>query len=236
MKDLVSMGAKSMKVSDAGEIRHRGFTLIELLVAMVIASIVMAGIFSVYAGLTKSYTTQNVAADVQQTMRATINLMVDDIMMAGLDPQNSGEFGFERAEKKVEDNNTEIWLSFKLDKPEDDNNTFSGSYEAGREEWITYKYDSALGVVSQCFDANDCDCSDAANQFIENVTAFELRYLNGSDEDFIDDLGYSYPLTAAEMGDIRQVVITIKVEEPAGRAGTVNRTYSTRVRFRNIGL
>jgi hypothetical protein len=37
-------------------------------------------------------------------------------------------------------------------------------------------------------------------------------------------------------GDIRTVLITLTVLEPAGRSKTVERTYSSRVRLRNIGL
>ena len=46
----------------------RGFTLVEMLVALAMASIVLAVIFAVFAGLTRSYTTQNVAAEVQQAV------------------------------------------------------------------------------------------------------------------------------------------------------------------------
>ena len=70
MKDLISIDSKSKKVSDAGGIQASGFTLIEMLVALAVSSIIMAGIYSVNATLTRSYTTQNVAADVQQAVRA----------------------------------------------------------------------------------------------------------------------------------------------------------------------
>ena len=53
MKDLISIDLKSKKVSDAGGMRDRGFTLVELLVTMVVSSIIMAAIYSVYAGLTR---------------------------------------------------------------------------------------------------------------------------------------------------------------------------------------
>jgi hypothetical protein len=42
------------------------------------------------------------------------------------------------------------------------------------------------------------------------------------------------PTTARE--EIRIVEISMTVQLPAGQAGTVSRTYSTRVRCRNIGL
>ena len=84
MKNLLSIPFKSMPGSGAGRSRDRGFTLIELLVTLVISSIVMAAIYSVYAGLTRSYTTQNALADAQQAVRASVDIMAEDIMMAGL--------------------------------------------------------------------------------------------------------------------------------------------------------
>jgi len=76
---------------------ERGFTLVELLVALVIMSIVSAAIYGMFALYKKSYTTQNVSADVQQSVRAAVELMVQDIRQAGLDPTNSNNFGIEEA-------------------------------------------------------------------------------------------------------------------------------------------
>jgi hypothetical protein len=58
--------------------------------------------------------------------------------------------------------------------------------------------------------------------------------------DNVSNLGFTYldeedgvPTDAA---DIRTVVITMTVEDPAGRGGIMRRTYSARVRCRNLGL
>jgi hypothetical protein len=40
----------------------------------------------------------------------------------------------------------------------------------------------------------------------------------------------------AQRAAIRTVAVTLSVREPAGRSGTVTRTYAARVRLRNIGL
>jgi type IV pilus assembly protein PilW len=64
----------------------KGFTLIELLITMAIVSIVLAAVISMYAGLSKSYTTETARATAQQDIRSAIALMVQDIRLAGLDP------------------------------------------------------------------------------------------------------------------------------------------------------
>lgn len=229
MKDLISIDLKSKKVSDAGGMRDRGFTLVELLVTMVVSSIIMAAIYSVYAGLTRSYTTQNVAADVQQAVRATIDFMAEDIMMAGLlayqeDYANDPE---------ISTAGSEI-MTFTADRnmDGDTNDDF---------EDLTYRLD---GTELKQKDNN----SGIEETFIDNVFNFEFRYFreNAADtptdndlingRDLINYHGGSDPLVPADRPDIRTVQISITVEEPAGMGGPVQRTFTTRVRCRNAGF
>lgn len=77
--------------------KQTGLTLIELMVALACASLVMAAIVGVYAAVSKSYTTQNVAADIQQVVRATVDYMAEDIMMVGINPNEIANVGFQEA-------------------------------------------------------------------------------------------------------------------------------------------
>jgi prepilin-type N-terminal cleavage/methylation domain-containing protein len=230
MKDLISMGLKSMQASDAGGIRHRGFTLVELLVTMVIASIVMAAIFSVYAALTRSYTTQNAAADVQQAVRATIDFMAEDIMMAGLtNPEE--DYGATAVGISVAGTTT---ISFNADRNMDGDTDAADNFEN-----ITY----AL-VGNQLLITDDSGTA----PLIGNVVNLQFRYFRENDADTPtnNDLTNGYdlinyhlggdPLGADDRADIRTVEILITVEEPAGREGVIQRTYSTRIRRRNADL
>ena len=98
MKDnLISVYLKIHRSLTSNHTAEKGFSLIELMMAIAIASIVLAGIYSVHASLTRSYTTQTVTAEIQQTIRAGIDFMVEDIMMAGLDSTNSSGAGIELA-------------------------------------------------------------------------------------------------------------------------------------------
>ncbi len=63
-----------------------GFTLIELMIAMVIFSIVMVSVYGVYIAYSRTATVQNSSAAAQQGVRLGIDLMVQDIRMAGFDP------------------------------------------------------------------------------------------------------------------------------------------------------
>jgi prepilin-type N-terminal cleavage/methylation domain-containing protein len=63
--------------------KARGITLIELLIALVISSILIAGIYRTFIQQQKSYATQDQVADMQQNVRVAINRMMREIRMAG---------------------------------------------------------------------------------------------------------------------------------------------------------
>jgi len=218
MKDQVSMGTKSTKASDAGHIRYRGFTLIELMVTMAVASIVMAAVFSVYTALSRSYTTQNAYAAAQQNVRAIINLVVDDIMMAGFDPEHKAGAGFEEAKNdRMEFTSNRNWKGDGISKVKNTKIDDDEPYER-----IIYEYDG-----SQISYRKD---DSGLQTLIDKVVDLSFLYLDANG----NPLGN--PVPGANLDDIRTVVISITVEEPAGREGMIERTYTTQVRCRNMGI
>jgi len=195
---------------DSRSIRTRGFTLVELLVAMAVGAIVLTAIYSVYGGLTRSYTTQNVTADMQQVVRAGIDFMVEDIIRAGLNPQEAAGIGIATA--------TSTSIRFTADR------NMNGTIDAGNSEDITYLYDTAINRLDQFLDGAD------RQPFIDNVTSMTFMYLDADGNDLGD------PVASADLDDIRTIVISITVQEPAGRQGLISRTYSTHFRCRNLGI
>jgi prepilin-type N-terminal cleavage/methylation domain-containing protein len=63
--------------------KAKGITLIELLIALVISSILIAGIYRTFIQQQKSYATQEQVADMQQNVRVSINRMMREIRMTG---------------------------------------------------------------------------------------------------------------------------------------------------------
>ena len=68
----------------------KGFTLIELLVAMAITGIISVAIFTAFQSQQKSYLIQDQVAEMQQNLRAAMDIMVREIRMAGYDPTRLG--------------------------------------------------------------------------------------------------------------------------------------------------
>lgn len=67
----------------------KGFTFIELLVAVAISSFVLLLVTQVFISGNKMNTIQENVASVQQDIKAAMDIMSTDIMMAGLDPTGS---------------------------------------------------------------------------------------------------------------------------------------------------
>ncbi|WP_319547566.1 PilW family protein [Desulfogranum marinum] len=66
--------------------QEAGFTLIELLVALLLSAFIMAGLYAAYRSQQDSYLAQEQVAEMQQNLRAALELMMADIRMAGYDP------------------------------------------------------------------------------------------------------------------------------------------------------
>lgn len=216
---------------------QKGFTLVDILVGLAIASVLLAAVVSLFTSMGRSYTTQNVAADVQQVTRAGIELMIQEIRMAGFNPSRSSTTGivdnFDKASGFHEDHDGKI-------APTDAQN-------------IAFTLDADMdGRIDHCIDNDPAECS-AADDNIENeLIAYRInggaleKYRSASAhwEDLTEgnvlDLNFTYydgsgGITTA-VDAIRTVEISMTVQQPAGRGRMVSRTYKTRVSCRNIGL
>jgi prepilin-type N-terminal cleavage/methylation domain-containing protein len=185
-----------------------GFTLIELAVVMAIMSIVLGAIYSVFAATNRSTTKNEVIAEVMQNLRTSIDFMEQDIRMAGLDRFGSANAGIEAA--------TATNLRFTADRNMD------GVLNDNLER-ITYFYDAANNKLRQClWEGTLNDWQTVA----ENVTNFQFSYMDA------DDNLLAFPI--ADLTEIRTVVVSMSIEQPAGRSEPANRTINKRILCRNL--
>ncbi|PXF58740.1 MAG: prepilin-type cleavage/methylation domain-containing protein [Deltaproteobacteria bacterium] len=123
--------------------KSNGFTLVELLVAMVITGIVSAAIFSTFLFQQKSYLIQEQVAEMQQNLRAAMNMTVRDIRMAGYDPDRTSQTGFVAATGNstsytlISDNDTLKTITYSLyDSSADGDNDIGRKIDAGYNQPI----------------------------------------------------------------------------------------------------
>ena len=150
---------------------YGGFTVTELVLALAIMMVVMSAMTSLLIFLNRAYTTQNVAAGVQQVARAGIDLMTRNIRMAGLNPLNTNPIGIVEAS------------SNKIRFQHDTNG--SGAIEKGQVEDVAYLINSNNQLIRQK-DGN----SRSNRSLVDDVDALTFKYLDANDSETIvlDDI------------------------------------------------
>jgi len=212
MTGIVSVFSGTPKTRTPSGRSASGFSLIELMVAMAMACIVLAAIYSLHAALMKSYTTQNAAADVQEAMRAGVDLIAEDILMAGFDPTGAGVFGIQAADP--------ISIHFTSDR------NMNGALDGSNFEEIRYFWNGTQ-LIQELYGDNTTD-----DVLVDNVTSLIFTYFDSA----VPPNQLVPPLNSTQLADIRTVALSMTVQAPAGRDGTVTRTYTTRFRIRNLDL
>jgi len=218
--------------------RCQGFTLIELLVALGLAMTVLGIMAAFLVNTSRSSTAQTAAASAQQSARAGIEYIVYELRMAGLDPLKTAGAGIEEISA------TGNKLRFSLDRcnlPIGDPDSCTTPVPDGdvddMSERVTYVYDPASQVLRRCLyetaatfgtDNSDGTCQPVLEKVVRNPGGIALfTFLDNADTAITAD---------SDRGLIRTVILTLTIEEPAGQMKKMTRTYSSRVRLRNIGL
>ncbi|MGD8345502.1 MAG: hypothetical protein PVI38_00530 [Desulfobacterales bacterium] len=229
---------RAMKaIPQRGPQGQKGFTLVDILVGLAMASVLLAAVVSLFTSMGRSYTIQNVAADVQQVTRAGVEVMIQEIRMAGFNPSGSTPAG-------IVDN---------FDSVNGFHQRHNGNITGTDAQNFAFTMDADMdGRIDHCVDDGPAECP-AADDNIENELV-AYRFNNGALEKYrsasarwenlteenVSDLSFTYydgagAVTTA-VDSIRSVEISMTIEQPAGWGRTISRTYTTRVRCRNIGL
>ncbi|MGD8492877.1 MAG: prepilin-type N-terminal cleavage/methylation domain-containing protein [Desulfobacterales bacterium] len=187
--------------------RAAGFTLVEVLVCLALLSILFGTVYRSFSSVNRSYTKENVKAGVQQKARIGIDLMARDIRLAGLDPLAEANAGFISSGT----NTSSIQFTADLNYDGDVFDPF---------ENITYNLNA--GRLEQ---TSDLGAGTSVDTLLDNVTALTFTYLDASDTVLVEPI---------PVDQIASVLISLTVQRPSGRDGPISRTYSTRIRCRNL--
>ncbi len=113
---------------------ERGFTLVELMIAMAVGLIILAAMYGVFVMQNKSAKIQEQVAEMQQNVRAGMDIMIRDIRMAGYDLTGSAGAGI------VSVSSNKIYITMDLN---DD-----GVLDDSSEHLVYDIYDNKLGRTS----------------------------------------------------------------------------------------
>lgn len=200
--------AKLKKIISGTRIGDQGFTVAEVLIACALLSVLMAAMVKFFSLINYTYTTQNAAANLQQVVRTGMDIMTQNIRMAGFNPFKLTGVGIQ-----ADSSADSIHFSYdeNADGIVDDVNDPSDN-----DEIVRYFHEDNQ-LKRQIGDGN-------REGILDNVSDLTFTYLDRNNE------------VTADTNAIKTVEISMTVTEPAGRRQTISRTYATRVMCRNLGL
>ena len=205
------MPSKTAMVFRLTHMGSRGFSLVELLVSMGIAAIAMAIVVTMFTTLTRSYTTQNASADVQQVGRAALDYMVQNIRMAGFNPFRIGNVGIKAA--------SSTRIEYNLDR------NINGDIDLFDEEHMAFSYDPIDKEISEGLYLTDPE-KESWYPLVGNVTNLTFTYRDRAGK----DLG---PTPVPDQIKIVDILLTVAQSVPQNEQ-PVSRTYSARIICRNL--
>ena len=186
-----------------------GFTLVELLVAMAVASILGVIFAAAYAAQVRGSNAQEVTTDMNQNARAAMEIMTQEIRMAGLDPT-------EDANARIITANVSE-LSFTLDRGDGATNEPDGDVNDPNEN-IRYAL-NADGHLGR-------DTGGGLQPLCRNVEVLNFVYL---DEDN-NVLG----APVADTRDIRAIELTIVARAETDSRGALRGSYTNNDTYFNL--
>lgn len=82
-----------MKQNERDNYTESGFTIIEVMIALLISGLVIAAVYSAFRSQQDSYLAQEQVVEMQQNIRAGVDLMAREIRAAGYDPSQNANAG-----------------------------------------------------------------------------------------------------------------------------------------------
>jgi type IV pilus assembly protein PilW len=200
------------------KIDKKGFTAVELLISLAIMSMTLGSIYSLYMSFIRTCTKESVKIKLQQNVRSSLDMMIRDIRLAGLDPEGTGEFGIIAVTPQSIKFTADRDMDGELDIP----NAADG-IDLSDLEYMEYEFDDVNGIVRMSlYKPPDGTTKEMSDTLVENVTGLTFSYFTSND------------VTTSNLDDIRTVGIEMTIKRTSARDGPVSRTLIKRVICRNL--
>ncbi len=200
------------------KIDKKGFTAVELLISLAIMSMTLGSIYSLYMSFIRTCTKESVKIKLQQNVRSSLDMMIRDIRLAGLDPEGTGEFGIIAVTPQSIKFTADRDMDGELDIP----NAADG-IDLSDLEYMEYEFDDVNGIVRMSlYKPPDGTTKEMSDTLVENVTGLTFSYFTSND------------VTTSNLDDIRTVGIEMTIKKISARDGPVSRTLIKRVICRNL--
>ena len=181
-----------------------GFTIVELMISLFIGMVVIVAVYSAYIIQQRSYVTQDQVVEMQQNIRAGLDIMTREIRMAGYDPQESGTAGIEEAYADA--------IYFTADYNEDGNVSLGGDDTGEHIAFDLYTNSgvSVLGITRSSSSITMTESPAGSGHFeaaghqaiAENIERIEFFYT-------LNDGTQTTSPTAAQLNQISSVQISV---------------------------
>ena len=184
----------------------KGFTLIELMLAMAISGIVLMAVFSIFRYQQQHYTAQLDVTEMQQNIRAALNIISRDIRMAGFDDPNDPVAQIVSVKPDL------FYFTFDLNE--------DGDVKDPREHIAYDRYDSGDGIPTLGRTTNS-DTIEIKNLGPSNWGVKSPAHQPAAE--YIEHLNFYYldtdgnPTTAADKVQTVVVTIVARAEQPDPR-------------------
>lgn len=192
---------------------QKGFSLIEVMVAMAVAVAVIAVVMAAMVSQQKNHVTQQGLVDMQQGLRAALEVVGSELKMAGYDPEGTTGAAIVLADTAD--------LQFQIDRNGD------GDWDAGEAIRLALTNDANRDGIA---DGTPCDLGrgldgGALQVLAENIDALNFVYF--------DSNGNVLATPVADLGAIGSIQVTLVARSGATLPGFFkrqrdNKTYHNR--------
>jgi prepilin-type N-terminal cleavage/methylation domain-containing protein len=208
---------KTQRLSD-----EKGITLIELLIVLVMSSVLIGGIYRLFVAQSKAYAVQEQVVEVQQGIRAAMELMLRDLRTTGFD-----------------DDRTPAILVTHPVIPEDHAITVRYEYEGAIND-VHYSVDEQARLLRQ----ETRNGVTRTESLLENTEAFDISYGIDQNEDgsmddrngngIPDDWGSSASVGSSKVVSVRVSLRAVPAQVNPDLRNTSPRILISAVSFRNL--